>query len=360
MIFFAAVVVGALLVLSVPAFARLDSPASGRFGHVDGLRGFLALAVFVHHVAVWRGYAETGRWEPPESAFFEHLGKAPVWLFFMITGFLFWRKVIAGPVRWRTMLLGRVFRIGPLYLVVILFMLLIVFWRTGFQLHQPAGTVLGQVASWLALGLSGNATTVINGYADAHTVVAGVTWTLQFEWVFYLSLPLLALVRKRLLMPSVMLALLLALPANEMSALPLASFASLFAGMVCAALPPLSVPDRLSSAVVVLCLLPGPFLAPTGSLQIVLLAVAFFLVCNGSSVFGLLGLRASRRLGAVSYGVYLSHGLVLTLLAPTTWPVAALAGLIVLVVAALAHVLVERPGIRWGKRLSTRAPVLPE
>ncbi len=66
----------------------------GRYDSIDGLRGYLAFFVFLHHSLVWYFYVRTGVWSTLDSHFYNHLGQASVIFFFMITGFLFYAKVI--------------------------------------------------------------------------------------------------------------------------------------------------------------------------------------------------------------------------------------------------------------------------
>ena len=56
-------------------------PDPGRFESVDGLRGFLAFFVFLHHSTVWHGFVRFGVWAPPNSYLFDHMGKSSVSLF---------------------------------------------------------------------------------------------------------------------------------------------------------------------------------------------------------------------------------------------------------------------------------------
>jgi hypothetical protein len=42
----------------------------GRFATIDGLRGYLALAVFLHHSCIWYFYLRTGQWKLPPSNFY--------------------------------------------------------------------------------------------------------------------------------------------------------------------------------------------------------------------------------------------------------------------------------------------------
>ena len=133
-----------LLVLGcAPFFAIADTPPNprgDRFSNLDGLRGFLAFGVFFHHAAIYHQYLQDGQWILPPSRFYSLIGQAGVALFFMITGYLFWGRMIAerGRPNWIKLYTGRIFRIGPLYLFALAVMLLIVFQRTGFTLHVPS------------------------------------------------------------------------------------------------------------------------------------------------------------------------------------------------------------------------------
>src|ERR1700761_4154599 len=85
---------------------------------LDGLRALAALSVFVSHAGLYSHYLATGRWELVAPVF-TVLGQGGVALFFMITGFLFWGRLLRAHGRpdWRILYIGRVFRIGPLYLL---------------------------------------------------------------------------------------------------------------------------------------------------------------------------------------------------------------------------------------------------
>lgn len=75
----------------------------GRFVAIDGLRGFLAFFVFLHHGSIWYGQLHEQRWVAPASPLYRHLGDSSVALFFMITAFLFTTKVIDSdrrPIDW--------------------------------------------------------------------------------------------------------------------------------------------------------------------------------------------------------------------------------------------------------------------
>lgn len=76
-------------------------PEQGRFASIDGLRGYLAFFVFLHHSAIWYFCLRTGQWKVPPSNLYTHFGQSSVAMFFMITGFLFSLKLIDRPMESR-------------------------------------------------------------------------------------------------------------------------------------------------------------------------------------------------------------------------------------------------------------------
>ena len=84
-------------------FAKLDYFNSlftrqGRFGAIDGLGGYLALFVFIHHYIITWYWQNTGKWIRPPEDYFQNFGKVGVIIFFMITGFLFITKMLLDNV----------------------------------------------------------------------------------------------------------------------------------------------------------------------------------------------------------------------------------------------------------------------
>lgn len=371
------VVAVVLAIMALPPFRLVDSlPNPGtRYSALDGLRGLAALSVFVFHLIVTHRFIETGIWEIPDSRFYALLGPVGVSLFFMITGFLFWGKLlrVQGRPRWADLYIGRLFRIGPVYLFVVLAMLYIVFARTGFQLHEPASVVAGSVLQWLALGAIDTQPDV-NGYRATH-VLAGVTWTIAYEWAFYASLIATAwFARGRSHFVFLLLALALSVAGKMLLQIDAMGFAVLFLiGMAVASLlhenMKLRIPHALSSALA-LVLLVSVFMTSRngyGTATAMLLAPFFYLVCSGASIFGLLTTTPARRLGNISYSLYLMQGLVLTLVfaigplrdfamaSPLNyWAVGIVCVGVLLLGSALGYAFIERPGIALGKRLIRR------
>jgi peptidoglycan/LPS O-acetylase OafA/YrhL len=369
-----AVVLG---VAALPAFARLDEPAgvAGRVSSIDGLRGFLALGVFVFHMVLMRRYLADGVWASPDAHFYAVIGPVGVSVFFMLTGYLFWTRLLRtrGRPGWARLYLGRLFRIGPMYLFVVVAMLAIVAARSGFVLREPAGVVAGQALQWLALGLIDTQPDV-NGELARH-VLAGVTWTLWYEWVFYASLLAWALVsRWRWHLGAVLAALLACLAAKRFGQVDALGFGALFTiGMAVASWrhdrPATRLSDRSWSVIAWLCLVAACAAPGTGygSVAGLLLGGFFLAVCSGATLFGLLRTRAAQRLGTVSYSLYLMQGLVLTVVlsigpvarfalsSPLAWWAVGTACAVLMVLAATAGYLwIERPGISLGRRVVER------
>lgn len=394
---------------SLPWFRSADSagPQPGkRTDTLDGLRGFLALSVFATHAIVHYEYLRTGVWKPSTAQFYNVAGVVSVCLFFMLTGFLFWNKLLKAEGRpgWKHLYIGRVFRLGPMYVVAVLTMICVVAYRTGFQWQVPPLQAIASALAWLALGIVPPPPT-INGYADTGTILAGVTWTLFFEWVFYFSLPVLAVFvrrRKHLLFTGAVVALCLLTivlatwdggfqpGVKPRPILFLAVLAELilmlFSGMFVASLLHVGVGARLklesplwaAVALAALLLVFASLLSTRsiGMLQLAVLCpltgVFFFILCSGNRLFGVLALPASRRLSSLSYSIYLSQGLAMVAvfaipgvkqyaLSGTVpfWIVNIACALVLIVSSFVTYRWVEEPGIRMGQRLSRKRKTEP-
>jgi len=368
--------------ISLPAFRCVSnaSQAAARYQTIDGLRGFLALAVFIFHVVITHGYLTTGLWAPPERPAYALLGPIGVSLFFMITGFLFWEKLLVerGRPQWIALYRGRLFRIAPLYIAAVIVMLLLVLIKTDFRLQVPIGDLLSTCLQWLAVGVF-NFQPDVNGYPARH-LLAGVTWTISYEWAFYASLPCAAIfARSRLHLLWTVGALLCCLLGKVFLQSVVLGFAALFlCGMTTASFVHMQWKPRISdgsaSIAALGCVLAIFVLAELGivtngygSIATLLLALFFYLICSGASLFTLLTTVAARRLGNISYSLYLLQGLVLTVFftadpirdfalanALNYWSTAVLCTAVLIVTASCAYFLIELPGIRLGKQYGER------
>jgi peptidoglycan/LPS O-acetylase OafA/YrhL len=371
-----------LLLAASPAFKAADvppNPIGPRISTLDGLRGFLALGVVFHHGAVYHQYLLNDTWQAPPSQFYSLIGPVGVAMFFMITGYLFWSRLVEhkGRVDWLRLYVGRVFRIGPLYLFAIAVALAIITARSGFHLKVPPVEFAKQLSRWIALGFL--KLPDINSYPDASLVLANVTWTLRFEWAFYASLLPLAFVagRDKLHLPFAATALIACLVFVAVHVQPthntyVAAYAAQFLlGMTSGSLiregMAGKIPDKLASliAAALMCVVFVGFDTVFHSAALVLIGIVFYLIASGCSLFGLLTGRPARRLGDVSYGIYLLQGLVFTLVFSSAWArsialssplghwsIVLLCATLLVALATATHVLIERPGIELGKRIA--------
>jgi peptidoglycan/LPS O-acetylase OafA/YrhL len=349
-----------------------------RMGHVDGLRGYLALSVMMHHFIIWLQVTRLGGdWTAPTIKFFNSMGAGGVALFFMVTGLVFYPRILGGltSTDWKAVYISRIFRIYPLLIVSLVLIAAIIVFRVGFPSANIWSSQLSVIVAWL--GCWGEPP--IFGYSDSGRINAYVLWTLWYELVFYVAaLPILALLRQvtRRLLPSWWIPIgvcIFSLIAREfLPALSIFQFLPLFAlGMLAFELrsrPRIAtyLASRLASVVaVVLLALSAVFTAWPYYLP-QLLAYGLFFVCVGcgNDFWGLLSTRGARILGECSFPIYLLHGLLLDILFVDVIPrfevgsilliicaMPLIAACIVLMSGAL-HLFVERPSIRFGKILS--------
>jgi peptidoglycan/LPS O-acetylase OafA/YrhL len=346
---------------------------AGRYVTIDGLRGYLALLVFLHHAAVWYFYRTNGTWTVPPSNLFTLFGQGGVALFFMITAFLFFGRLLdARQVvpDWNRLYVSRVFRLVPLYALAMAALLAIVGWRSGWQAREPASTLLGNVAAWLAFTVPGQPD--VNGVKDTWRIVAGATWSLPYEWFFYLALPILGIaVGVRPSTPYLLLGLAAAIVVAAGVWRPGVMQALYFVGGMVAALAIRMPRFRTFAGTTAAGLLAVACLAATVAMcatayslpAVFLLTVAFCLIAGGCSLFGVLATPMARLLGDIAYSVYLLHGIVLFLLFAGPFPMRMPTPMTHwLVVVGLAPVLVilcyatfrciERPAMKTAPRVA--------
>jgi peptidoglycan/LPS O-acetylase OafA/YrhL len=323
-----ALAIAALLARRDPALA--SASASHRFATLDGLRGLLALCVVLHHAFVWFHYAHGQGWQADDSRLFLHFGQTGVALFFMLTAFLFVGRVLdaraRGDVDWLQFYVSRVLRLTPAYWLAMVLMLGVLALATTWHVDGAGDGVVQRgwpdivsaSAVWFGFTMLGRP--AIDAYLNTPSITAAVTWSLAYEWSFYLVLPLVAvLLRASARMPA--WALLVGLGGAlwiGISDLRLALAWPFLGGGVAALLvrQPRFVAfaqGRLAGAIAVAALVSVVLFAAGGNdpLALVGSTLAFSLVAGGNSLSGLLTLRAARALGAMGYSLYLLHGIVL-------------------------------------------------
>ena len=371
-----------LLVSCTPLLKWADTPPTtvpARVHSLDGLRGFLAFGVFFHHAAIYHQFMQTGFWYLPPSRYYANIGQAGVAVFFMITGYLFWMQMLKAKGRpdLTKLYVGRVFRIVPLYWFLVLVMMLTVGFLTQWQLREPPPALWRHTATWLAGGfvMGGD----VNGAEQTGLISAYVTWSLQYEWIFYASLLVTAVFARNTVLGRALPVVGLLTAATQFTLhpdqMPLAAALMFSIGMTTAsarsaiAADPQKIPQWALSGAMIGCLalVLLRFDNVFSTLSILVLGIAFALVVFGATLFGLLLSRPAKRLGDISYGIYLLQGPVFFLLfaipsirsaatgsAWVHWAVVLVAGVVLALVATATHALIERPGIQAGQWLLAR------
>jgi peptidoglycan/LPS O-acetylase OafA/YrhL len=341
----------------------------GRFESIDGLRGFLALSVFFHHAVISQHFYQTGNWEQhlvgKELTFYPFLAHYGVRAFFMITGLLFWNKVIhsQGRMDAHKLFLSRVHRLTPLYFFSVFLVVLTVFAIQGFRLQEGPFNLLGSILAWLGFGFFGEPS--INKVGDTGMINAGVNWTLAYEWAFYLFLPLMALFWRG----KSFAVLLLVIYAYSFFVPGMANIKYFFFGMLTAYLnykyrTRIDMKSPVYSLIAVACLVASYYFANYRS---ILFFVSFLIMAFGNSLFGLLISGPAKFLGTISYSIYLLHGIILFVVFRVLnhfmsvahlshsdfWVITGIIGVLVIFVCALSYRFIEHPFLATAKPTST-------
>ena len=373
-------------------FAEAANPSSHKLAALQGLRGVLAFSVVAHHAYCWYFFTQYGVWTTGRSVIFDRLADFGVAQFFYLSGFLFWRKLMRrGHIPAGRFYLSRFVRIAPVYYVCVAAAILIGLLGSGFALQVPATSLLASLLPWLLFSLGGQPQV---NHADIGRITCGVTWTLALEWLFYLSLPLLGWFSRkawRLAIYALAFGCLFVLgryartvgadaAGLHLAGSIMAQYAKFmligFGGGILIA----AVETRLRAWAqplwawrnwIVLGLFVGYLTIPglPGAGQALLL-VGFAFIAQGADLFGLLVRRSTRLLGAISYPVYLVHGMVyytamqlrggmhsvgLAAYAAET----ALCLAVILLLASALHLVVERPTMKRSEEIA-RAAQLPQ
>ncbi len=373
-------------------FALLDLQAvHGQTAPIDGLRGVLATSVFFHHVVLFHEFLKYSVWQPLPSRFYEQMGTGAVTMFFFVSGFLFWRKAVRSSesVSWRVLIPNRIRRTVPAFYLAVLVLLALVAVVSQFERLEPRRNLAKDVLEWMCFGMPFSFPSI--NTIDPLYLSAGVYWTLRLEWLFYLSLPLLVFFRSLRWVWLVFLFGFLGSRwlTNLRAPYPwdgtvlfllqyaVALYSAFSIGMLTVYLermPQVKTFFQRRSVAVACCgvgfigiLAVKPVYGLWESLP---LAPSFVAIACGNDFFGLLNTRALRSLGAISYSLYVLHGLILfTCLRLLTnfvviaslpplvyWSIACGIGMVVVFVSAVSFQLVEKPFIA-SKPVRVHTPV---
>lgn len=298
---------------------QLPTLSEHRFNSIDGLRGYLAFFVFLHHSCIWYFYLHDGRWQVPDSRLFTHFGQTSVALFFMITSFLFFTKLLnsAGKnLDWNRLFISRFFRLVPLYFFVLLILFFIVAYISNGVLIDTPLNLLKGVTKWLSFTFLGDVD--LNEVKSTNLIVAGVTWSLPYEWFFYFLLPIFALFLK-IKVPIIYIIFgCLSLIAFYFWGPQWYHLVAFLGGIVAAFLVRHKKIMSCAQSVigtriflVSILLLLFAYSSPYSLIPLILLSIAFLIIASGNSVGGIFTYDVSRMLGEMAYSIYLLHGIFL-------------------------------------------------
>ncbi|MEO8408744.1 MAG: acyltransferase [Oxalobacteraceae bacterium] len=293
---------------------KLTVGPDNRYMAIDGLRGFLALGVFFHHALINYNYQIDHVWKVPDSRFYTMCGEVGVSFFFIITAFLFWSKILnsKGSIDWNRLYFSRIKRIVPLYALSVILIFIMVAIKSRWQFQSLPEELATDVLKWFLFSFFGSPD--INKVSQTFTINAGVFWTLQYEWKFYLMLPLMALLfHLRQQIALYLIGFILVILSGE-------QFLYYFIGGMLAAhlhhkgALPKRIPKIVYDLVflILLAILFLKFDTAYGFGQAAIASLGFASLLAGNGLFGLLHLKSTRLLGEISYSIYLMHGLILT------------------------------------------------
>ena len=292
-----------------------------RYPEIDGLRGYLAFFVFLHHSYIWQVFLKTKNWEDPKSNLFNQFGETTVVFFFIITAFLFTTKLFnnkTGVIDWSDYLKSRFFRLFPMYFLSVIVIFFLVAYLTQFTARVPFIENLKSTLSWLFFNVS-KKNSNLNGLEDTFILNSGITWTLPYEWTFYFLLPLIALWFKiKVNLKAVFgftAAAAIIMIINKSS---LRHFMPFVGGIIVAVLinsrkfeDVLKQKKYTVLAILLLSLSVYFFNGGRKPIQIVISSIVFLIIATGNSFFGILSSAFSRKFGQITYSLYLLHGILL-------------------------------------------------
>ncbi|WP_428228875.1 acyltransferase family protein [Flavobacterium sp.] len=312
-----------VLILSVLLVNRLVKTEISeiRYPEIDGLRGYLAFFVFLHHSYIWQVYLKTENWEDPKSNLFNQFGETTVVFFFIITAFLFTTKLIhnkTGVVDWSDYLKSRFFRLFPMYFLSVIIIFFLVACLTQFTIRVPFIENLKSILSWLFFNVS-KKNSNLNGLEDTFILNSGITWTLPYEWTFYFLLPLIALWFKiKVNLKAVLSFTAIAAIIMVINKSSLRHFMPFVGGIIVAFLINTKKFEGILKqrkytilAIVLLALSVYFFNGGRKPVQIVIASIVFLIIASGNNFFGILSSTFSRKFGQITYSLYLLHGILL-------------------------------------------------
>lgn len=275
---------------------------------INGLRGLAAVFVFVNHAPfVLTNLGITNSSFSSWGQIYPNLGSFGVQIFFCITGFLFFDKIMkSNSIDWNGFFLARLKRVAPLYYAssIIVVLIAIIYSGESILSRETATTIAGIIS----FNFIDNPMKI----GDVSLVpLSSVTWTLVHEWRFYAVLPIVAILyrskyRNLTLLVTVILA------AIDLGTSAVVCWTYFLTGIIAAAVLKVRIESLLIkcianiTAVASFILTCGLLETPGYGYERYLITSLFFL-CITISNPKALHFQFLNRLSDISYSIYLLH-----------------------------------------------------
>lgn len=264
---------------------------------LDGLRGVLASLVLVHHYLIYSASLRDKMWNAPTSNILNQLGSASVGLFFMLSAYLFARKVLPSSRGFNTaeFFRHRIARIVPVYAVALVFSIAITF-AIRPTIVSPVGDLLTGLGRWASFGFW--LPRDVNGVPLSGALMS-VSWSLFYEWVLYALLIPIAYLCRATGRSWPAYAVLFAASIWDRH------FSLFVFGLIAAQMPRVRSPLWAVAAACATPILLFTYHDTTSWKQSTLLFPLFVMVSHGLPAARILNGRMLQYLGAISYDIYL-------------------------------------------------------
>lgn len=371
-----------ILTKASPLNKLMSSESPGKYAYLDPIRGIAALLVFIHHSVMVFNQHVTGSFGPVGvfnyssllvRKVYIHFGQTSVMIFFMITGFLFFSKILSfdKPLNVRIFFSSRVKRLLPA-MCSCFFLYALVCYTLRDQSNQAS--IINYLVSWFSFGFIG--LPKLSDSIPGWSVTAGVFWTLVLEWKFYILIPFFStlIIGKRtavIFFISVTTLILYLYSKNYYSEKDASIYLCFMAGFGISLLNKYCghlLCNWIKSPVIALfCIIIYIFsfyytidsynFIVTFSTFIVLTAVVF-----GNSYFGVLKLKALHWAGKSSYSIYIMHALIMHLVFSVTtdsigyYGSLSIAATLLCIVTLMNYLFVEKRYMHNSQQLN-QAPI---
>lgn len=186
-----------------------------RYHHIDGIKGIAALCVLMNHaVFSFQNNGFTINNIKADFWIFYHAGNLGVQIFFCITGFLFFDKIIKSKnnIQWDDYFISRINRLVPLYIITTTIVLMLTLYLAPGTNKSYIDTIR-QSFTLYGFGFMG-ADIYVDGFKTSS--LNAVIWTLPYEWKFYCIIPFICALLKNKILTTISVVLLFGYAASDL------------------------------------------------------------------------------------------------------------------------------------------------